>query len=351
MSRVSEDWETVGDLLIECVTTDAGPDSFVGRYKGALTHEAFLNEFNVKFGFNIAKVFTGEAGAKIGTRDPLAKVQMNEVLNTSERIKRRIFQSFVDRARESDDAPNVRIIFFVDEMDRKPKLPGLGAAVKDINDVQFCFIGIADTIDDIIAEHESAGRKLTGGGVKIPELSDSEIEWIFDNAEHMSSNSVSFSREFRARVVEYAEGMPWIAQHVGYEAVFPALREARRRKEKKLLIDTDVFRPAMKAAIELYRKTFNERYDIEKSMDDAGLTGQEMLKVLLKNKLPMSDTDIKNGLPADQQRLKRWIPNTLTKFISTGIIVEKEKRFAFPNALLRIFTRYHIDEMEECGRK
>jgi hypothetical protein len=31
-------------------------------------------------------------------------------------------------------------------MDRKPKLAELGAAVKDLNDVQFCFIGIADRI-------------------------------------------------------------------------------------------------------------------------------------------------------------------------------------------------------------
>jgi hypothetical protein len=52
----------------------------------------------------------------------------------------------------------------VDEIDRKPKLAGFGAAVKDLNDVQFCFIGIADTIDEIIADPESAGRKITAVG-------------------------------------------------------------------------------------------------------------------------------------------------------------------------------------------
>lgn len=65
MARVSEDMETAGDLLLECVTSDNGPDSFVEFYKQALTNETFLTEFNVKFGFNIAKVFTGEAGANL----------------------------------------------------------------------------------------------------------------------------------------------------------------------------------------------------------------------------------------------------------------------------------------------
>ncbi len=273
MARVSEGWETAGDLLLECVTADTGPDSFVGRYKAALTNDLFVSEFTVKFGFNIAKVFTGEIGTKIGLRDPLKIAQADEGLQTSERLKRRVFQTFVNRAREADPIHDPRIIFFIDEMDRKPNLLGLGAAVKDINDVQFCFIGIADTIDEIIAEHGSAGRKLTGGGVKVPSLTDSEIDWIFDNATHMSSDHVVFAREFRNRVIEYAEGMPWIAQHVGYEAVFANLRPARKRKDTKLVIDSDAFAPAMKAAIELYRKTLNERYDIEKTLDDAGLTG------------------------------------------------------------------------------
>jgi energy-coupling factor transporter ATP-binding protein EcfA2 len=347
MARVSDEWETAGDLLLECVTSDSGPDSFVGRYKTALTNELFATEFQVKFGFNLATVFTGEAGARIGLRDQLKIAQTDEKLQSSERLKRRIFQHFINRARESDPSRDPKIIFFVDEMDRKPSLSGLGTVVKDINDVQFCFIGIADTIDDIIVEHESAGRKLTGGGVKIPTLSDDEINWIFDNATHMSSDAVIFTKKFRDKVIEYAEGMPWIAQHVGFEAVFANLRQARKRGDEQLVIDIDAFRPAMKATIELYRKIFNERFDIEKTLEEAEVTGPELLRVLLRNRLGMSEAEIKNGLPVDKHNLKRFIPKTLKRFEESGVIRSKLEKYFFRSALLRIFTRYYIDEIME----
>ena len=346
LARVTEGWQTVGDLLLECVTAEDGPDTFVGRYSEALTSEDFTTEFAAKFGFTLAKVLSGEISRKVNRKNPVKDAQEDKELQTLERTKVRIFQRFVSRARSVDPATDPKIIFFVDEMDRSPKLAGLGNALKDLNDVQFCFIGIASTLDEIINDHDSAGRKLTGGDFRVKELTNDEILWIFDNATEISSDLVTFTTAFRDRVIEYSEGMPWIAQHVGYEAVFARLAPARRAGAKSLVIGIEDFAPAMRAAIEFYRATFNERYSIEPVLEDRGPTGIEVLKAVLGTRQAMTEEQIKGAFPPEHSRLKRWVAKARESFEGSGVLTRHGDAFAFPNALLRIFTRYHVEEVE-----
>lgn len=187
---------------------------------------------------------------------------------------------------------------------------------------------------------------MTGGGFAVNQLTDSEIEWIYDNATHIASGSVTFSRAFRDRILQYSEGMPWIAQHVGYEAVFAELAPARKRGEEQLDIDIVHFPAAMTASIEHYRARFNEKYRIEVVLEDRGPTGFEVLKTLLQSREAMTEAALKSGLPGDQGRLKRWVPTALEKFVEFGVLAKRGDSYAFPNALLRIFTRYYIDEVE-----
>lgn len=111
-TRVGSEWSTVGDLLLECVTTDDGPDTFVGRYSSALTDETFTTEFTAKFGVSLAKVISGEVAQKSTTTNPLKSASNDKELQNLERIKLRIFRTFVRRARDADTATEPKINFF-----------------------------------------------------------------------------------------------------------------------------------------------------------------------------------------------------------------------------------------------
>ena len=129
------------------------------------------------------------------------------------RMAERLFNDVVQRAKR--ERPESRIVFFVDEADQMTDRTGLGNLLKNTNHAKFVLVGIADTMSELVGEHESALRKVIGGVLEVKPLSDKRIIDIYKKSVRASGGRLQFSQEFMERILRYSAGFPWIAQHVG----------------------------------------------------------------------------------------------------------------------------------------
>jgi hypothetical protein len=108
------------------------------------------------------------------------------------------------------------LIIIIDEFDRLEDRRGLGALIHGSDSVRFIVVGIAETITDIIEDHESAGRKILGNEVPIAPMSEVEISDILRRAAAAFPGRFAFDEGYRAEFMELSGGFPWVAQLLGY---------------------------------------------------------------------------------------------------------------------------------------
>lgn len=144
---------------------------------------------------------------------------LNIIARTSEKdeIIRRLFNDVFAHAKSL--RPGTQFIVFCDEVDKMKSRQGLGDLIKNTNYVKFFFAGIGESIDEIILDHKSAARKLIGGRIELPRLGPNDIRAIYRHAEKESRFRIKFSHDFISLVIRHSGGFPWIAQHVGDQAI------------------------------------------------------------------------------------------------------------------------------------
>ncbi|MFB7254188.1 nSTAND1 domain-containing NTPase [Streptomyces nojiriensis] len=148
-------------------------------------------------------------------------------------------------------------VIFIDEFDR-PTDPTTRAqfadTVKILSDqavpVTLVLVGVADDIDELIAEHASIQRALVQ--IQMPRMTSAELTEIISQG--MRSADLSFEEGFAERVVRISQGLPHythlLAQHAGVNAV---------SSERDRVLERD-FEAAVKSALSSVSQTVREKY-------------------------------------------------------------------------------------------
>lgn len=84
-------------------------------------------------------------------------------------------------------------------------------------------VGVADTVDSLVANHQSIQRAMTQ--VRMPRMNPEEIEEIIDNG--YGAAHLSVSDLVRRWLIEVPQGLPYYAHLIAREAGRSALRENR----------------------------------------------------------------------------------------------------------------------------
>ncbi|MFM9828998.1 MAG: hypothetical protein ACKVOB_09700 [Sphingomonas sp.] len=239
-----------------------------------------------------------------------------------------------------------RILLVVDEFDRprdfrggirlensaKKDVEGVGELIKDTDIAQFLLVGIAENVSEILKDHKSAARKMPGCVVSAPLMSDHEIGEIFHRAVRESKGALTVAPVFIQQVVRYASGLPWIAQHIGYEAV--------REASGPVTLDGSHFEPALKKTVE----SFAEDADVSESvefLEQANRTDLEILGVIWDHTRGEEEHEVRRAVP---QRFKQNFDAALRRLIGTDILVRKGSRLVFKDPIVRVFSRKYIDD-------
>lgn len=232
--------------------------------------------------------------------------------------------------------PRTHVVFFVDEVENMGDRRGLGSLVKRVDNAKFVLIGIADTLADIVEDHESAARKLIGGDLEVEPLNDKLIEQVFLEASRQSEGAVRFSKAFLLQAKRICVGFPWLAQHIGFHSVVIRL-EARAQASQEIVVGLRELKPAIARVRSVHEEKVNRKVNYGELADDGART---IVRVIANSKRYLAVEDINkevNGRMGDT--------NIYVKRLVEASILHKRRdgRYRFTSPIVRSFV---LDEAD-----
>lgn len=153
-----------------------------------------------------------------------AKSNVEEVRESVSPDVYAIFQNCLKSLLDSRIAQS-GILIVVDEFDRVKDKSGLASLMKSLNyKVKFALVGVSTNVTELIGDHESVARQLTGGCVRVEPMTNEEIYDLFDRAEASLLGEVKFPVETRDYISSLAKGHPFLVQMLGLNSTIAALR-------------------------------------------------------------------------------------------------------------------------------
>lgn len=197
--------DTIERLLVRLLTDDAALASWV--------------PFKV-----VEKKTNGGVGGKIG----ISVVELSAKTNAS--ITERATEVDADvvtiftnacRALVKSGAAGSGLLIVIDEFDRIKDRTGIASLLKTLGPegVTFAFVGVATTIQDLIAEHESVARQLADGAINVAPMSDEEQHEVITRAMHLLGGKYKFDAHAANWIVSIARGHPFYVHLVAKHAL------------------------------------------------------------------------------------------------------------------------------------
>lgn len=176
---------------------------------------------------------------------------------------------------------NTRIVVTIDEFDR-PEDPQtrtlIADTIKILADraapITLILVGVADTVDELIAEHGSIQRSLVQ--VHMPRMTDKEIQHVVNQG--MRKAGIEVEAKFVDEVATLSQGLPHYAHLMGQLGGFRALQENR------LTVNHSDFKEALGDAIEQSSQKVRENYHSATFSNRQTLYKEVLLACALTNK-------------------------------------------------------------------
>ncbi|MFC1400650.1 MULTISPECIES: ATP-binding protein [Streptacidiphilus] len=229
-------------------------------------------------------------------------------------------------------------VIFIDEFDRPsdPMVSSLFAdTIKILSDqsvaVTVVLVGVADTIDELIAEHASVQRALVQ--IQMPRMTNQELLEIIRQG--MKSASLRVQSKFAARVVELSQGLPHYTHLLSQHAALHVLAEDR------VMVANGDFEVAVSNSLTNVSQTVREKYHRSTFSNRENLYQEVLLACALAEKDEMGTfgaPDVRDqlSLVAGKRYEIQAFANHLTNFSAAdgprgGILLKRgtQRRFRY----------------------
>lgn len=332
--RCQRSVKTVGDILLNLVLDRADLFSFGNQFVEALEKQDFLKSIETKFGINLFNVLRFEHTRTGNVKSPSqAAIEFLD----SEELKRELFFDVKNQIMRTYDNPS--IVIFLDELDRPTQLSGLGDFIKDINDIQFILVGIADNLETLVKDHKSAARKLSGGDIVTPLLTEEEIKEIFVLAIEKSQGRLEIANSFLDKAARYSGGLPYVAQSLGYHSVLMKVINSSPNQEV-IKLEQDDFRPGMEEVLNIYSKD-PDIQNKKLSLGRLSSTQESILRILLKSSNPWHEVELRREL---EPKYRRFFSDAIEELTDDMKIINKSGDvFSIDEPEVRAFVGFFVD--------
>lgn len=160
-----------------------------------------------------------------------------------------------------------KFLFIIDEVDRikdKSTTTLLADTIKSLSDhavdTTLVLVGVAESVDTLIAEHESVQRALIQ--VHMPRMSQVEIDKIIDNG--LAAAGMTIEQSAKRRIYKLSQGLPHYAHLLGMHS---ALTAAALDRSHIKIEDTQL---ALRKALKYAQQSISDDY--ERAITDSGET-------------------------------------------------------------------------------
>jgi len=123
-----------------------------------------------------------------------------------------------------------KLLFIIDEIDRikdKTTTTLLADTIKNLSDhavdTTLILVGVAESVESLIAEHESVQRALIQ--VHLPRMSQAEIDKIIDDG--LAAVSMTIEQNAKRRIYKLSQGLPHYAHLLGMHSALTATSHDR----------------------------------------------------------------------------------------------------------------------------
>lgn len=191
-----------------------------------------------------ARTSTGEGGGKISIKiiELSGKVSesITERASTVESDARTTFINACKAVVNSGVAKH-GLLIIVDEFDRMADKSGIASMLKALGpeSVTFAMVGVAETISELIADHESVSRQLADGAIKVKPMEKRELAEIISRAMAALGNKYTFDDDATEWITTIARGHPFYVHLVGKHALLRAI------SRKSMLVSINDAREAL----------------------------------------------------------------------------------------------------------
>ena len=167
------------------------------------------------------------------------------------------------------------LLVIFDEFDRltdQPTRRAMADTIKALSDhavpATIVIVGVADTVSDLIAEHESIDRSLIQ--IPMPRMEPDELGELLDKG--MRKLGMKLELKARQKIIDLSQGLPPYTHRLALHATRAAIRTQRRT-----IAEADV-KHAIKDAVENAQQSLRENYRKAISSPQTGnLFGQVLL--------------------------------------------------------------------------
>lgn len=342
LHKCSSSIKTIGDLLVNLLSDKGDEFKFQNQFSKIFNNKDVVEQIERRFGINLLRLVTYSTSAK-SSSGGLEK-DVRRFLG-DEQSKIALFHEIISEIKRMYDVE--KLVIAIDEMDRplangtvdaETGIEGLGDFLKDVEGVQFLFVGIGQTIQNIIYGHPSAARKIAANDIEAPLLSENEIQRIFLHAQGLSGGKLDFDESFIEAAVEYSGGIPWIAQHTGYEATLQKITQSPSTVSTLTFSASD-FNLALETVIRVFKNDASHEINMQ-TLEEVGVTGESILWQVWRKPTGLVEDDIRQSLPVRQ---KRYFDQVLKKLEQGNIVNRRGKYLVFSDPALRLMVKFHLD--------
>lgn len=135
------------------------------------------------------------------------------------------------------------VLIVLDEFDQIKDSSGFASFMKslatNVPQVRFCITGVAHDIRNLMTEHGSIDRLFSGSLIEMKPMTDDELTEVIELAEKRIESRITFDDTARIRVLDLAQGHPYMVHLIGKFSLRLAF------EEEKNLIDNDLVNRAL----------------------------------------------------------------------------------------------------------
>jgi hypothetical protein len=318
--------QNIEGVLLSLLKNSLREHSFAQEFPKVYENEEFKDKIERKYQINLSVVST-EFLFKGGD-----KPDKSEKANVQD-----LFRDIIDACKHF--YPDQSIIIFLDEFDSLPDRSRVGELIHATDDARFVIIGIADNVDEIIEDHQSAARKLADSKFRIPRFKAEEINFIFDKAEEVANHQIIFDQKFREEVKFRAYGYPFLVQRFGFFATQLILDSSQEIRYPLSIGVAD-----LQSAIDRLFKDAEENRlykSLFEILQEDRQAKKEILRIVAQETDYISVENIRNKISG---RLKLHVEQNVKSLIEIKVLNRVEgNRVRFRDPEARILTQVYFD--------
>lgn len=148
----------------------------------------------------------------------------------------------VCRAIVEENVASDGILVVIDEFDQVRDPAGMAGLMKSIATnvpkAKFCIVGVAQDIQNLLREHASVDRLFAGSILRLPPMSTDELKQIVRIAEEAIDKYICFGEEAISRLIQLAQGHPYMVHLIGKYALRNAFQSDAPRVSAEIIDET-----------------------------------------------------------------------------------------------------------------